>query len=491
MKIKLTIQIICCIVLFATTSKGQTLEEALLYSNSENIGTARMLGAGGAFGALGGEQGAILINPATIATYKKGEFAISPMNLSSKTTTTFQGGSFTDNNASNLHFFNMGAIFSTSNNRGKWKTTNFGITYNKISELDRRFAYEGVSEGTIVERFAERANGLDLNSLDPFEAGVAYDSDAIYDFEGDLDYSFDALVDQEINKSQTALYTGGISELAFTLGGNYNDQLHLGVSFGIPIINYSTSKVYEENALDDRTPFRSLAYSENLEISGNGINFKAGAIFTGIKPLRIGIAVASPNVLNLSDEFSTSMNYSYDLGDGPINRNAASIDGEFDYNYSTPWKYTGSLAYVLTTSTINGFLSADLDYLDYRNGSFDLTSNGNSEIDLERDLNDQINRELKNGFNLRLGGEIAYDIYRFRLGYGINSTPYLIDTNFFTALSGGFGLRFDKFYFDLGARRQEFQQGYLPYVSLNEDNVQLVQLDTRKTNIVTTFGLKF
>jgi hypothetical protein len=185
------------------------------------------------------------------------------------------------------------------------------------------------------------------------------------------------------------------------------------------------------------------------------------------------------------------MNYTYEFSDGPINKNASSIEGEFEYGYSTPWKYTGSLGYVFTSSTINGFLSADVDYLNYTSGSFDLTSDGNTEIDLERDLNEQINRELSSGINLRLGGEIAYDIYRIRLGYGLNSTPYIKDNNLFTSLSGGFGLRFDKFYFDLGARNQGFKQGYLPYVSLNEDNVQLVQLDTRKTQIVTTFGIKF
>lgn len=476
-----------------TSMNAQTLEEALNYSNTENIGTARMLGAGGAFGALGGEQGAVLINPATIATFKKGEFAISPMNLTSNTTSTFNGNRISDTNASNLHFFNMGAVFASSSGGSKWKTTNFGISYNKVSELDRNFVFSGASEGTIIERFAERANGLGLDELDPFEAGVAYDSDAIFDFENDLTYSFDPLVDQELNKSQIARYTGGISELSFTLGGNYNDQLHLGVTLGLPFVRYSSSKIYGEEAPDDRSPFRSMQYEENLETTGTGINFKAGAIFTGIKSLRIGASVASPTRYNLNDEFSTNMDYSYVINEEVINKDATSGVGTFEYGFATPWKYTGSVAYVVKTGSINGFVSADIDYLDYRNGAFDLSANSNNSSDaqLQVDLNNQINRELNGAINLRLGGEIAYDIYRVRLGYGLNASPYVKDEAYFSAISGGFGLRFDRFYFDLGARRQGFSQGYLPYVSLNEDNVQLVQLETTKTHIVSTFGLKF
>lgn len=448
-----------------------------------------MLGSGGAFGALGGEMGAALINPATVATYVKGEFAISPMNINSQTTSEFQNNAFTDENAGRLHLFNMGVVFSKYNEGSKWSTTNFLISYNKVSDFNQNFGFSGLSEGTIVERFAERANGVGLNDLDDFEAGVAFDSGAIFDFDGDLNYDFDALTDQEIGKSQFARYSGGISELGFTLAGNYDNQLHLGVSLGVPIVNFSSTKTYEEEALEAITPFQNLTYTETLETSGSGFNFKAGAIFTGFRPLRIGLAVASPTNYNLEDVFSTSLNYVFD--DGTLsNLTAESPEGFFDYSLSTPWKYTASLAYLIKGKGVNGFLSADLEYLDYRGSSFDLTSDGNTEVDLERDLNNLINNELKGGVNLKLGSELAYEIYRVRLGYGINSSPYLQDNLFFNSLSGGFGLRFDKFYFDIGARRQSFRQGYLPYVSLNEDNVQLVQLSNRKTHIVTTFGIK-
>ncbi len=490
MKIKLLFILVFFYTLISISS-AQTLEEIVRYSTTENIGTARMLGAGGAFGALGGEQGAVLINPASVATFKKGEIAISPMSLSSKTTTIFADNSFTESNANQLHAFNMGAVFSKGDQSSKWKYTNFMIAYNKVSELDQKFTYSGISPGTIVERFAERANGLDLNQLDPFEAGVAYDSGALIGPDTDLNYTFDAFPDQELGRMQFADYEGGINELSFSLGGNYNDQIHLGMSIGFSFLNFSSTKSYSEEALDDRSPFRSLTYSESLETSGNGINFKAGAILTAFKPFRIGIAVASPTTYSLNDIFTTSMEYTYEIDQVYTGFAEPGQEGEFDYQLSTPWRYTGSFAYILSANGLNGFLSADIDFLNYRNSSFNLTSDGNDAFDLERDLNDQINVELKQAINVRLGAEIAYDIYRVRLGYGLNGSPYAQDNLYFGSLSGGVGLRFDKFFFDIGARRQNFQQGYLPYVSLNEENIQLVQIDNRKTYLVGTFGLKF
>jgi hypothetical protein len=481
------------LLLFSIFSNAQTLEEAVRYSYAENIGTARMVGAGGAFGALGGELGSVMINPATAGTYVKGEFAIAPMSLSSVTTTEFQNNPITDDNANNLHLFNMGAVFSNYKQGNKWETTNFIISYNKISDFNQSFSFSGISEGTIVERFAERANGLTLDQLDDFEAGVAFDSGAIFDFDNDLNYDFDAFPDQELGRSQFARYTGGISELSFTLGGTYEKQLQLGISLNIPILNFSSTKTYEEVAPDERSAFRNLSYTETLNTTGNGLNFRAGAIFTGLKPLRIGLSVTSPTNFNLQDVYSTEMTYTFFNVNTSSNEtfSTSSPEGEFDYNFSTPWKYTGSIAYLLKGAAIDGFVSADIDYLNYRGSSFNLTTEGNTETALETDLNNLINQELKSAVNIRLGSEIAYDIYRFRLGCNFNSSPYWLDSNFFGGLSGGFGLRFDKFYFDLGARRQNFQQGYIPYNSLNEDNVQLVQLNTRKTYLVSTFGIKF
>ena len=56
---------------------SQSLSDALRYSTTYAGGTARTVGAGGAFGALGGDFGALSINPAGLATYRSSEITFS------------------------------------------------------------------------------------------------------------------------------------------------------------------------------------------------------------------------------------------------------------------------------------------------------------------------------------------------------------------------------------------------------------------------------
>jgi len=497
MNIKYTKKLILFIALVLSSfrASAQTLGEALQYSFYDYIGTARTAGVGGSFGALGGDQGAIFINPASLGTYKKSEFVFSPTNFSSQSTTEFNGNIVEDFNATDFTFFNGGfVIASKGTRRSKWKTSNIALTYNKVADLDRNFEFDGISTGTIAERFAERANGKTLDELDNFEAGVAYDAGALIEVENSSEYQIDAIDDQEIEKNQIVRNQGGISELGISWGGNYNNQVQVGFSLGISFLKNETDKIYKEDAVDNKSAFRGLTYNEIVETSGSGVNLKLGAIYTGIKGFRIGGSLASPTTYSLSDEFRTSMNYQY--VDGIILKQGAaqSPEGRFSYTYNTPWKATGSVAYLLNTGGLKGFVSAEVDYLDYKSGSFDLTSQSEdaSDLELQRDLNGQINNELRSTTNVRLGAEVVYDIFRIRAGYNMNGSPYFNDKGtFYSGLSLGGGLRFDKFFFDIAYRTMGTQQGYLPYITLNEENVQLVQLDSRNNFLTATFGVKF
>ncbi len=475
---------------------GQTLAEAVQYSFYDYIGTARTAGVSGAFGALGGDQGAIFINPASLGTFHKSEFVISPTYFSSSTSTQFAGNSNTDNAAVDITAANMGLVFTSRSNPGsKWKTSNIIVAFNKVTDFERNQYYEGQSEGTIIQRFAERANGKGLDQLDPFEAGVAYDAEVLFDEGSDLNYEFDPLINQELSRNQDIRSDGGINELSFGWAGNYNNKLQVGFTVGVPIIRYNLRKTYTEEALAEVTPFREINYTENLSTSGTGLNLKFGIIAMPIKSIRAGISIASPTSYSLSDQYSTSISYRYNLGDGPdVLRNANSIDGRFEYSFITPWKTTGSLAYLVKTGSVNGFLSAEIDYLNYASSSFNLTSESTNAGDaqLENDLNSQINNQLTNAINARIGAEIASGITRLRAGYSINGSPYYGDEGrFYAGFSLGAGLRFDRFYFDIAYKTSSLQQGYLPYVTIDQEYPQLVQFNTTNSYISTTFGFKF
>lgn len=70
------------VLLFFTTSvSGQTLEDVLRYSTTNQNGTARYNAMGGAFGALGGDFGAIANNPAASSVFEITEFGITASSI--------------------------------------------------------------------------------------------------------------------------------------------------------------------------------------------------------------------------------------------------------------------------------------------------------------------------------------------------------------------------------------------------------------------------
>ena len=75
------------------TACSQSQLDAFKYSQTELNGTARYLGMGGAFGALGGDISAMNTNPAGLAIYKSSE-VVTTLSLSSASAKTawFEGG---------------------------------------------------------------------------------------------------------------------------------------------------------------------------------------------------------------------------------------------------------------------------------------------------------------------------------------------------------------------------------------------------------------
>ena len=62
----------------AVSVNAQTAYDALLFSENEYEGTARTMAMGNAFTALGGDLGAISINPAGSAVAKYSQFTLTP-----------------------------------------------------------------------------------------------------------------------------------------------------------------------------------------------------------------------------------------------------------------------------------------------------------------------------------------------------------------------------------------------------------------------------
>jgi hypothetical protein len=479
---------------------GQNATDALRYSYLQPMSTARSIGVGGSLAPLGGDFSSLSINPAGIGGFWRSEISFTPSFsfLSAKSTLNpfVLSSTFVDNPTSdetNNHFSinNLGLVITNRKNRGDWRTTSFGIGLNKFADYKEDFFYQGDSPGTIVERFAALGFGLHPDDLDDFESGLAYETGAIYDVDDDFIYEtdFDFEPDELIYRQQLVDQTGYYNELSLSFGGNYKDQLLLGATVGIPFIYYSYDKQYIEDDPENRiTAFEQLSFDEFLRTEGSGINFKIGVIAKIYKMFRLGVAVHSPSFIKLNDRYSNELSYAYEAGNGVEQYTSGSPEGEFEYKITTPWRAVGSVAAIFNE---NGFITADVEYVDYSDTKFNFTYQSDDVADREyqEEVNDEIDAIYNSAINIRVGGEFVVDVFRFRAGYQRLGSPFTTGGDDRSVFSGGLGLRGNKAYLDLGFAFSTMSEGYQPYL-IRDTYQQRVNKDIDRAQVSVTVGFK-
>lgn len=485
--------IIIAMLLGINMTYSQGIGDAVRFSNYEPIGTARTVGVGSAFGAMGGDFSVIGINPAGLAEYRVGEFNITPSIGTSSTNAFFVDDKQNSKRSrSNFLLDNIGFVGANSPRGSKWQTSNWAVGFSKLTNFNRNINIVGSTEGTITERFVERANGNDLDNLDGFEAGPAYDAGAIFE-DGIDNYTSDYLEDDIVTKEQFIDQKGSVNELSIAWAGNYDNQLNIGISAGIPFVSFTETKTYKEGITDGDFS-NQLEYVERLNTTGAGFNLKFGVQYKAMKQLRIGAAIHSPTWYTLNDDYSTLVNYEFTSTNESFTGQGQSPDGSFKYKLTNPWKAVGSIGSIYKIGEIKGFVNADIEFLDYSNNEFDFTaySNDPSESQFTQEVNGEIDNQLSSATNIRIGSELAYNSIRFRVGYSISTSPYINDTDKYTSWSTGIGFRADKFFLDFAYRRRSTQEGYNPYVVLDqEDRDPLTNIETDYGRLVATMGFKF
>lgn len=498
--ILLSIGILC--LQFSTTA--QTISDALRFSQTYVEGTARTLAVGGSLNALGADFSVISSNPAGLAAYRSSEFVFTPGIVSSNTDGTLTGGNnlTVTTNRNNFALHNAGVVVTSTPSYSKWKTFNFAFGINRVASFGDKFAFNGRSRGSITDRFVELADGLEPDELDDFEAGLAYETGAIYDSNGDLLYNSDFFTnpDHTVYKEQEVATSGGITELALSLGGNLDDKLYMGVTFAIPFISYTEERLYREldNDQDEIPFFNALGYQENINYTGAGFQAKFGFIYRAAQALRLGFSFHTPTFYKLTDQYNSFMTYDFtDPSSGRERYESASPDGFFEYRVRTPWRVNGSMGFLIGRL---GFLHLDVEWQDYRTARFDFITPSFADAAYERQLNNSIENNYKSAFNIRTGGEIAINPFRIRAGVAFLGSPFAEDDNFTNEYSAGFGIREKGFYIDMGYRLQLREEGYVPYFTANSDfdgdgigdaPQQFVETERVRHQFIMTIGLKF
>lgn len=485
------------LLLSGLSLSAQNAYDALRFSNFQVGGTARSIGAGGALGALGADFSVLSANPAGLGWYRKGEFVFSPTFFNAQTTSTLTNDKQAlpvEDSRNNFNFNALGVIIAGRASSPDWPTFNFGIGINRLSNFHQQFLYEGVSEGSLILAHQEQANSPD--GIDDFESGLAIDAGGLYDDEpapnGDGIYETDyekAPEGTEIFRRQEFTSRGSINELVFSFAGNYKERILLGITIGVPFARYEEDKVYREEdqgegQQGDVPFFDDLEYTEELNTTGAGINLKVGIIYRAMQSLRLGLAVHTPTAFRLEDDYRSSMAYNYTTFDGVfVDGFAESPDGLFDYRLRTPWRVIGSAGFIIRKA---GFISAEVEYVDFSNNNFRY----DGFIDAERNVNNSIAATFEPALNVRLGGEVAYEIFRFRAGLGIQQSPFADDSSTYNTYSAGLGVRQENFFFDFAYQLRQNEELFIPYQS-SDSPEQLVLNEANFNNFVFTFGFRF
>ncbi len=468
---------------------AQSASEILKYGLARPYGTARVTAIGGASGALGGEFTAIAINPAGIGFFRKSDFYVS-----FSTTFDEQQSTLCESNPSGVNnktynqthddsgLTGIGIVFTSSPWASKWKNSSFAINLIKTADFNKSYYFKGRSPGSITDRFLELALdpdesgliGLHPDQLDDFEAGLAYETGAIFDVDNNpatYTYNTDLLSHKNylLPKEQILNTSGGLYNLSFGIGSNYDEKFAIGAAIDIPIGSFNSESRYSEYEAkaNDAFPFRNLEFNQTLNTQLSGITARLGVILKPDPFWRLGISVQLPTYMWMKDQFSTSLNYTYNNGSRDTSFTAYSPDGEFTYRLILPMRAVFSAAYV----SRHGFISADLDVFDLSKAKYNLTADSDAlgDYDYQETVNADIKKQFNAAVQLHLGGELALSNFRIRSGFEVLKQAYSNSDKYDSGFSLGLGYRGNRFYLDLAYRYTTAEQAYSPYITGNSD----------------------
>jgi hypothetical protein len=504
---------------FVSIAQETTINDALRYSVSNITGTARFRGMSGAFGAVGADLSAINVNPAGSALFTNnfGSISGSTFNVHNKSN---YFGTTTKENYSTLDLNQLGAVLVFNDKSGKsdWSKIAVALNYENTNDFDNSLYAAGVNPtNSIGNYFTNKAQGLPLEymELQPGESitglyaylgetpGLGFPAQqAMLGYQAFLFEAFDNSdpnnVDYYTNVPTGGNYfqdnyvrTDGFNgKLSANIATAYKDKLFLGLNLNAHFTDYvKTTSVYEGNnnpLYSSGFTINSIQFDNELYTYGSGFSLNVGAIYKFTESFRAGIAYESPTWYRLNDELTqrlitdrtNSLEESF-----PLAIIAPNVINVYQtYKIQTPSKVTLSGAYIFNKK---GLISIDYAMKDYSNTKFKPTSDS-----FYRDLNTQINNQLDNTYELRIGGEYKIEKWSVRGGYRFEESPYKVDYAMgdLTGYSAGLGYNFGESRLDL-AYANDHRNYNLAFISSGMNDTARIR--TTNNNVTLTYSINF
>ena len=488
----LGIALIFC-ALSISSVNAQSELDALRYSQLDVLGTSRYAGMGGAFGALGGDMASMSGNPAGIGVFNKTTASVTISVLGTNTDAKFLGSTASDSRT-NFNIANAGFVArfkrkKAADKQWAWKAFQLGVSYNRTASFNRRTSIVGVNTtSSIIDTWVDKLNTAGTEYTDiPLEVSpggefsdsyLGWGTFLIDTLPGSTN-SFARNVLPNFGQTQqvSEVTKGSMGEVAMSFGGNFGNSFYFGATVGIPRLNYEMERTYTESDTQDSIAnFGSFTKTDYLKASGNGFNFKFGAIYRPVKWLRLGAAIHNPTYFEIDEEFKSVLVASIN----GTQYSQSTLKGAFDYGLETPFRALGSIAFVIGKI---GLITADYEYINY---ALARLKSSDYPFDVE---NANVQNRLHWAGNIRVGTEWRLKIVSLRGGFAMNGDPYTGDYNFNdTRYSLGLGVRLKRFLIDATYHLRRTASNYEVY---DVAYVPLAEAITLDHSVLATIGFRF
>ena len=519
---------------------SQEMLDAYKYSSSDLNGTARSLGMGGAFGALGGDISAMSNNPAGLAVYRSSE-VVTTLSLSSIGAQTNWFGNKEDNNRVKVDFDNIAYVgyFPTGNDAGivNW---NVGFSYNRVKNFRRNYSMtaKGGTNYSLSDYTATMANlagyragdlldtsGSNTNPYDPYRSNnvdwmsiLAYNAGYMnaYSDNDKLYYSTFSNADGSgfpmSNANLIVSEKGHIDQYNIAFGMNISDIVLLGATVKITDLDYNQQSYYKETYENGSllTLGNNQDGANGLSTDGTGYGFNIGMILRPADYLRLGVAYNSPTWYKMTDYFRSGA--SADTPEFSEEVWAHTPDGAYgDYEYRTPDKWIFSAAAIIGQY---GLISVDYELTNYKHMKLyyaDGVSNENANNDIENAFG--LGHTIRVGaeakitpqFSVRAGGGWTGSplIDSYKNGseqiYSAGTIPHFTLDQSMSYYTIGLGYRFTpSFYTDIACVFRTHKQDVYAFSSIPGDKpdeylikAEPATMKTNTTMVALTLGYKF
>lgn len=507
---------------------GQGEMDAYKYSQRDLSGTARYLGMGGAFGALGGDISAMSTNPAGLGIYRSSE-VVATLSLSQIKAKSASLGGEIKNDKTKFYFDNIAYVgyFPTANESGimGW---NVGFSYNRVKNFARNYQTYNQPGSSLSDYIAATSYGIEASTIRPgqnynpylrsgepwlpilgLNAGITgyfEDNPQMYyspfglDANGQLHPAVPQSADLQVSER------GAIDQYDFAVAANISNLVFVGATFVVTDLNYQVNAFYEESF----GAVGGFDLANHLKTEGTGYGANLGIIVRPTDYLRFGVAYNTPTWYKMTDYFwadATSVNNNY--SDPRLSDKTPA--GEYSYRFRSPDRWIFSAAAILGRS---GLLSVDYEISNF--GSMHLSDD---ETGMSFSDNDYIRDDFGVSRTLRVGAEVKVTPqFAVRAGGSWSTTPmkkqfrdgerdvitrgtipnYTLDNGTTSYYTVGLGYRFTpNFYADLACVFKNYKENVYAFSSATnpvEQNVAPpvpVALKNNTVKVALTLGYKF